>query len=202
MYEKALTAMKRNIFFRPMTKDQKEILLAGNLENHGGKPLDMLETKPMMQHLSCFAGGMVGIAARIFDNADELDTARKLMEGCLWVYEASDQGILPEMIETIRCDDPVDCPWDEKKWIDAMSLAHHIEGKDAVNRKQIEIGLPAGVVYAKDKRYILRYVSTRSVFSCQYLCRPGQRLLNPYSSCIVLQAIAHFKTAHGTCSTI
>jgi mannosyl-oligosaccharide alpha-1,2-mannosidase len=159
MYGKALTAMKRNIFYRPMTKDQKDILFSGNVDSDGKTPLDQLKTQPEAQHLGCFAGGMVGIAAKMFNNEDDLVTAKRLMEGCLWMYESADQGVHPEIIESIPCEDPISCPWDEQKWIGAMSLAYEIEGKPAVEQKQKEVGLPPGIVKAKDKRYILRYNS-------------------------------------------
>jgi mannosyl-oligosaccharide alpha-1,2-mannosidase len=157
MYEKALTAMKRNIFFRPMTKEGIDILFAGNVDSDGATPLDQLKTNPEAQHLGCFSGGMVGIAARIFGNEAEMATARRLMEGCLWVYEASTQGILPEIIQTLKCDNPKSCPWDEQKWIAAMDTLHGVEGKDAAEEKQKELGFPAGILQAKDARYILRY---------------------------------------------
>jgi len=54
------------------------------------------------QHLGCFAGGMVGIGARMFSHEEDMATARKLMEGCLWAYENARGGIMPEILELIR----------------------------------------------------------------------------------------------------
>jgi mannosyl-oligosaccharide alpha-1,2-mannosidase len=156
MYEKSLVAMKRNIFFRPMTRDSKDILFAGNVDSDGNTPLDELKTKAEAQHLGCFAGGMVAIAAKIFQKEEDMATARKLMEGCLWAYEATRGGVMPEIIETIPCDNPNICPWDEEKWLHAMNVTYQIMGKDVIERKQTDIGLPPGILRAKDKRYILR----------------------------------------------
>jgi mannosyl-oligosaccharide alpha-1,2-mannosidase len=158
MYEAALAAMKRHIFFRPMTKTHEDILFAGNAENGENKLLDQIKIKPEVQHLGCFAGGMVALGAKIFNREEDLATAKRLVNGCLWVYEQSTQGILPEIVEAIPCDDPEDCPWDEDKWIKAMSAEHGIEATAAAaEEKQREIGLPHGILKAKDKRYLLRY---------------------------------------------
>jgi mannosyl-oligosaccharide alpha-1,2-mannosidase len=156
MYEKALIAMKRNIFFRPMVKNNSDLLFAGNVDNFVGSPVDMLMTVGEAQHLGCFAGGMVGIGARMFSREEDMATARKLMEGCLWAYENARGGIMPEILELIPCEDKDVCPFDEGKWIAEMNKTHHTADKESAEEKQKEIGLPHGVVRARDKRYILR----------------------------------------------
>jgi len=35
--------MKRNIFFRPMVKNNADLLFAGNVDNFVGSPVDMLQ---------------------------------------------------------------------------------------------------------------------------------------------------------------
>ena len=50
-----------------------------------------------MQHLVCFAGGMVGIGAKSFEHREDLDTARKLVDGSIWAYESMENGLITEI---------------------------------------------------------------------------------------------------------
>jgi mannosyl-oligosaccharide alpha-1,2-mannosidase len=156
LYEKALATMKQNIFYRPMTVDGKDILLAGHVDSDGSTPVEKLTPRPEAQHLGCFAGGMVGLAAKIFQIEEDMKTAMRLVEGCLWGYEAMRQGILPEIIETLPCDHANICSWNESRWLVAMEAAHGVNGKKAATAKLRELGLPPGITSIKDKRYILR----------------------------------------------
>ncbi len=154
MYEYSLIAMKRNIFYRPMTPDGEDIRLAGNVNSDGHTLLTELKLDSRMEHLSCFAGGMVGIAARIFENDDDLALAKKLVEGCLWAYEVMPNGIMPEIIHTVACADKRHCPWNEKKWYDEVDKSY--EGSESVESKIHEHRLGPGVTKVDDPRYILR----------------------------------------------
>jgi mannosyl-oligosaccharide alpha-1,2-mannosidase len=160
MYENALAAMKRNIFYRPMTRDGKDVLFAGNVDSDGETNLNKLKPKPEAQHVGCFAGGMVSIAAKIFENEEDLKVGKKLVEGCLWGYEGMAQGIMPEIITTLPCHDTA-CEWDEDKWVQAMNDMHGTVDLDSAEAKRNMLGLPYGIMRADDSRYILRSVSTQ-----------------------------------------
>lgn len=155
MYEDALAAMKRNIFYRPMSKDGKDILFAGNVDSDGKTDLKDLKPKPEAQHLGCFAGGMVSIAAKIFENEQDLQVGKKLVEGCLWGYEGMEQGIMPEIIQTLPCEDAA-CKWDEDKWVTTMNDIHGTVDLESAEIKRKSLGLPYGIMKAEDARYILR----------------------------------------------
>jgi mannosyl-oligosaccharide alpha-1,2-mannosidase len=60
-----------------------------------------------VQHLGCFAGGMVAIGSKIFNKKQDMATAWKMVEGCLWGYENSPNGIMPEIMSLIPCHDRV-----------------------------------------------------------------------------------------------
>jgi mannosyl-oligosaccharide alpha-1,2-mannosidase len=154
LYTKALAAMKRNIFFRPMVQDA-DILFAGSTVSDGKTPVDQLHTNPEAQHLGCFAGGMVGIGAKLFPEHSESDmsTAKKLVEGCLWAYENMPQGVMAEKFELLPCADDK-CQWDEDKWVSTVKDMH--SGDESVQKKIKANGLVRGVTKVSDKRYILR----------------------------------------------
>jgi mannosyl-oligosaccharide alpha-1,2-mannosidase len=205
MYEKAIEAMKKFIFFRPMNEKGLDILFAGSI--------DALETpesewviKAEGQHLGCFAGGMVGIGAKMFNREADMAISRKLTEGCLWGYEGATQGLFPEVTMMIPCADRDFCPWDEKIWLDAMKQTHGLEDKAAAEDKQRSLGLPKGMLQAKDTRYILRPEAIESVFILYRLTgekKLQDRAWNMFKTIIAhtLTPIAHAALDDCTAST-
>jgi mannosyl-oligosaccharide alpha-1,2-mannosidase len=164
MYEYALIAIKRNIFYRPMTLHGEDIRLSGNVDSHGNVHVSNLETDAQAQHLGCFAGGMVAIGAKIFENDHELDLARKLVEGCLWAYEVMPTGIMPEIMHVVACKNTTDCSWDKEKW--HLEVTELNEGTEDAETKIKTHRLPPGVSKVDDGRYILRSLnSLKSIFA-------------------------------------
>jgi mannosyl-oligosaccharide alpha-1,2-mannosidase len=109
-YETAIEVAKKHLFFRPMNKEGADILISGNVRANSETDITL---DAQGQHLSCFAGGMMGIASKIFNRPDDLPIARKLVYGCIWAYNAMPSGIMPETFHTIVCGDATNCPWDE-----------------------------------------------------------------------------------------
>jgi mannosyl-oligosaccharide alpha-1,2-mannosidase len=99
---------------------------------------------------------MVGIAAKVFENDDDLALAVKLVEGCLWAYEVMPLGIMPEILHTVPCENENHCPWDQQEWHDKVNEAHG--GSEDVETKIREKHLQPGVTKVDDARYILRFV--------------------------------------------
>ncbi|MCJ1438300.1 phosphatidylinositol-3,5-bisphosphate 5-phosphatase [Xylographa pallens] len=109
MYEAAIVTAKQHNLFQPLNKDNLDILVSGLVKVYEGKA----ELVPEGQHLVCFAGGMIGIASQIF-GLDDLSTARKLVDGCIWAYESMPAKIMPETFRLIPCKG--DCLWSEAEW--------------------------------------------------------------------------------------
>ena len=126
MYEDAMDAVKKKLMFRPMTKDGRDILSVGTFSmasNHViiGTPTARKTTMVYEgTHLTCFAGGMFAIGAKIFDIPSDLEIAKKLTDGCIWAYESTTTGIMPEIFELVPCESMTDCAWNETKWWEAM----------------------------------------------------------------------------------
>ncbi|KAH8819453.1 putative endoplasmic reticulum mannosyl-oligosaccharide 1,2-alpha-mannosidase [Xylogone sp. PMI_703] len=161
LYDLAMLPIRRNIFYRPMTQNGEDIRFAGQVFSNGQTPVDNLKTDAQAQHLGCFAGGMVAIAAKIFENGD-LELAKKLVNGCLWAYETMPLGIMPEIMHTVRCEDELNCPWDEAAWHARVNEEN--EGTEDVSTKIAQHGLSPGVTKVDDTRYILRPEAIESVF--------------------------------------
>ena len=85
MYEKAIARAKESLFFRPLNKENLDILLSGTA--HVGDNGIELDTRG--QHLTRFVGGMVATAARVFEAPENLPIARQLVDGCIWVMVIS-----------------------------------------------------------------------------------------------------------------
>ncbi|KAI9815430.1 MAG: hypothetical protein M1827_002563 [Pycnora praestabilis] len=168
LYESTIGVVKKNVFYKPMTKDNNDILLSGNARINA---LNNMELEPQGQHLACFAGGMVGMASKIFDRPEELPIARQLLDGCLWAYDSMASGIMPETFHTVPCPDPDFCVWDEKQWysgvlsrMKAMDPATTLTNDELIAQSIEEQSLQPGFTDIPDRRYILRPEAIESIF--------------------------------------
>ena len=161
MYEKFLSAAKKHLFFRPMTADNRDVLVSGTarIMVSGEEKLD-----PEGQHLTCFIGGLVGISSRIFKLPEDLQVAKKLVDGCIWAYETCPNGIMPELFRSWPCPDSNECLWDENEWYKGI-IQHGASVDSSVapgNDKQLaemligRMNLPKGFTDVRDTSYLLR----------------------------------------------
>lgn len=167
LYLNAIEPIKKHIFFRPMTPENANILISGSVYIDGtGK----VELQPGGQHLSCFTGGMVGIGAKIFNRPEELPIARKLVDGCIWAYNATATGIMPEVFKLVPCDDRNNCQWNQDKWYAAIvgrPDGHHnltLQEKTEAQNQIETYKFPPGFYDIQDRSYKLRPEAIESVF--------------------------------------
>jgi hypothetical protein len=146
---------------------------------------------------------MVGIGAKIFNRTDDLDVARKLVNGCIWAYDSMPTGIMPETFTAVSCNGVEDCTWRVEKWNEAVKNAGFGEYARQLDAADIikEEGLAPGFARITDRRFLLRYVPgpcppTRSLANNPLAPRP----LNPYSSCTASPATRRYKMPHGASS--
>jgi mannosyl-oligosaccharide alpha-1,2-mannosidase len=161
MYEEAMNTAIKETVFRPMVPDNADILLSGNTrsENRGESQL-----QSQGQHLVCYAGGMLALGGRLLKNETQVELGRKLTDGCIWTYEATPLGIMPEVFDMLPCRIGSECPWDEAKWkVSVLEKAGQDSGADASEVIKHE-RLPPGFTSISDRRYILRPEAIESVF--------------------------------------
>ena len=173
MYDYAMDNAKQYLFFRPRTISGADILIPGKRHVLQGTT-GVLD--PEGQHLSCFAGGMLGIGSKIFSQPDDLGTARKLVEGCLWAYHSMPTGIMPEIFHMTPCPDPDVCPWVEEP--------HSEDPIDFPEFFDIE-----------DKRYTLRPEAIESLFVLYRIT--GDETLREEAWKIFEAIEEHTKTKYG-----
>lgn len=120
MYELAADAMIETLLFRPMLPDESRNILGAGLyralEREGSTEKHSSRLLAEGTHLTCFAGGMFAIGSKIFQRQNDLDRAKKLTDGCIWAYESTTTGLMPETFVMVPCADTRDCPWNETLW--------------------------------------------------------------------------------------
>jgi mannosyl-oligosaccharide alpha-1,2-mannosidase len=162
MYERVIETANKHLFFRPMVQDNAQILLSGTAKFRASVGDIKLDAEG--QHLTCFAGGMVAIAAKIFERPQDLKLGKQLVDGCVWAYNSTATGIMPELFRMVPCEDREHCPWNESAWYFGVnahqpSLDSSIAPKNPEDRaKQLiqQERLPPGFTDIRDRRYILR----------------------------------------------
>lgn len=123
MYLDSANTFIEKLLYKPMTIDERDILMTGELKitPNYSQPIEdreYIETfKPEAAHLACFAGGMIAMGGVLFDKPEHVEIGSKLTDGCVWAYNVTSTGIMPEGAELMMCDDTWgDCPWNETAW--------------------------------------------------------------------------------------
>lgn len=137
----ALDTATEHLLYRPMTPEEEDILMAGNVVETAGSE----ELTAEMQHLTCFVGGTYALAGKLLERKDFVDIGSRLTKGCIWAYDSFPTNIMPEISQLKPCASiHGKCPWAE---FDTR-----------------ERHLPPGFVRARDPRYMLRPEAIESVF--------------------------------------
>jgi len=121
LYEQSIDAATEKLLYRPMTPNNDDILFSGEWRAYtepDGTPNGTLHHEA--QHLACFVGGMYGLGAKLFNRPNDLELAIKLTEGCVWAYNSTPTGIMPEGSELMPCEDRDNCEYDEAKYWEAL----------------------------------------------------------------------------------
>ena len=158
MYENFVEVAKKHLFFRPMTIGEKDVLISGSVNKFpDGEP----RLSPDLQHLTCFTGGMLAIAGKIFNRPDDFEDGRRLADGCVWAYKNTITGIMPETFTAVPCPNRTSCPWDEKAWYAAIDPK---ADEETIRNRINLLQLSPGFAHIQDKRYLLRPEAIESVF--------------------------------------
>ncbi|CAK7212371.1 hypothetical protein SEUCBS140593_001481 [Sporothrix eucalyptigena] len=185
MYEKWLPVAKKHLFRRVINAWNLKLLLPGEAKVSDDPVTGRtVTTTGRGEHLGCFAGGMVGLAARAFGGPEaneNLDLAAQLTDGCVWSYNVTATGIGPEKFFFASCGGPSElqtglrCSYSEEKWRAALKEHWKVqslgEGGDvnakadeAVERVMSEGRLAPGMLDIDNPHYLLRPEAIESVF--------------------------------------
>ena len=121
MYDLASDAMTKHLLFRPMVPGEEDILVLGTASTTAYPDISgNMQLTPEQQHLLCFAGGMYAVGAKIFNREADLDIAAKLTDGCVWAYNATTTGIMPEAFLMMPCESKNQCKWNQTRWYEEL----------------------------------------------------------------------------------
>jgi mannosyl-oligosaccharide alpha-1,2-mannosidase len=163
LYEGFIEVAKKHLLFKNYNEKNLDILVSGDVRVlNGGEP----HLIPRGQHLTCFTGGMVGLASKIFNRPQDLQTAEQLTQGCIWAYDAAPNHIAPELFTVIPCPTSGSCPWSDEPWHAALKSAYGPPSRTTPSIEKIieERRVWKGIVGVDDRRYILRPEAIESVF--------------------------------------
>lgn len=147
MYIKTIKAIRKWMVYRPMVPANRDILFTGSLSDRGGVDEPNFVLTAEVEHLTCFIGGMVGMAAKIFDIEGDMELAKKLTDGCVWSYNSTPSGIMPEGGNVFACESIENCAWNETAYHRALDpsadsraqdLEQYITNKKAVEEEERE----------------------------------------------------------------
>lgn len=140
-----------NMFFRPMLPDNRDILLAGNLDFDAR---DVPNLDPESEHLACFLGGTYALGGKLLDKKEYVDVGAKLALGCAYAYAAMPTGMMPERFNMVKCESRAGCAWNATRFAEERDKKK-FQAKDSD---------PPGFTTTKDPRYILRPEAIESIF--------------------------------------
>jgi mannosyl-oligosaccharide alpha-1,2-mannosidase len=113
MYTKVSAATRKHLVFQPMVKDGRDIRFTAATSVTPGKGTDIKDLEYEGTHLTCFVGGMFALGAKAFGIEGDLELAAKLTDGCVWAYEVTQTGIMPERFRLLPCQKGSACEWDQ-----------------------------------------------------------------------------------------
>lgn len=119
LHENTVEAVKRHLLFRPLAKDDPDILFSAKLKvspDKNTQPSQKIQREFEVTHLTCFLGGMFAMGGKIFDSAEDLEVGRRLTDGCVWAYSSMPSGIMAEYAQIAPCQDPQSCTWNQTEW--------------------------------------------------------------------------------------
>ncbi|KAI0149110.1 glycosyl hydrolase family 47-domain-containing protein [Pestalotiopsis sp. NC0098] len=115
MHLKVADAVKKWLLYRPMVPDNRDILFSAKVTTNPNSQKDPI-SEFEVTHLTCFLGGMFGMAGKVFEEPVDVEIAKKLTDGCVWAYETTASGIMPEGGTVVPCAEASDCKWNETLW--------------------------------------------------------------------------------------
>lgn len=119
LYLNTMEPVRKHMLFRPMVPRNLDILFSGSVRTDG-KPETKVELTAETEHLTCFIGGMVGMASKIFDIKGDLEIAKKLTDGCVWAYGSMPSDIMAESAVLMPCESMEKCTWNETAYYEYL----------------------------------------------------------------------------------
>jgi hypothetical protein len=182
MYIQALEIAKRRLFFAPMTNTNKDFVFTTLLRlDYPAMSQWPARRQQSIWQRDCSLGGILATGSRLFNRTEDLDVARRMIDGCLWAYKSTRSGLMAPWMEVASCGPGMKkCEWDESVWRDAVlpsprekwnrTSSWQTDPDVFIDTKIEEEGLGKGVSDLWNPYYYLRLVLSFLSIP-QHLCR-------------------------------
>lgn len=100
LYTKMVESATKYNIFRPLAEGDPDILLSGNINKY--EP-NFYQQDNDVSHLGCYIGGMFALGGKVFNRPHDVEQAAKLTQGCVWAYNSTRSGVMPESFRVRRC---------------------------------------------------------------------------------------------------
>ncbi|KAI5466855.1 glycosyl hydrolase family 47-domain-containing protein [Mariannaea sp. PMI_226] len=120
----AISAINKHLLYRPMIKHNGDwdILFTGKISTYIPE-VPSFPTSYEIAHLACFIGGMYGLGGKIFNRPDDVEVAKQLTDGCVWAYQSTTTGIMPEAAQVAPCPTLEKCKFNQTLWYELLDPA-------------------------------------------------------------------------------
>ncbi|KAG6056928.1 hypothetical protein E4U17_001850 [Claviceps sp. LM77 group G4] len=119
LYEDTVDGINKHLLFRPMIPDDWDIIFPARVgiktDTNVVSSIDYEVT-----HLTCFIGGMYALGGKLFGRQKDIEYAAKLTNGCVWAYQSTASGIMPEFGYLVPCPTFKQCSFNETLWRQAL----------------------------------------------------------------------------------
>ncbi|KAM0460699.1 hypothetical protein ACHAO4_001489 [Trichoderma viride] len=119
LYEDTIEATNEWLLYRPMVDGDWDILFPAKVSTNGNPSQDLSATFEVT-HLTCFIGGMYGLGGKIFGREKDLEIAKQLTDGCVWAYQSTVSGIMPEGSQVLPCPTLEKCEFNQTLWYEKL----------------------------------------------------------------------------------
>lgn len=119
LYEDTIEATNEWLLYRPMVDGDWDILFPAKVSTNGNPSNDLSATFEVT-HLTCFIGGMYGLGGKIFGREKDLEIAKQLTDGCVWAYQSTVSGIMPEGFQVLPCPTLEKCEFNQTLWYETL----------------------------------------------------------------------------------
>ncbi|KAK5125249.1 hypothetical protein LTR85_000925 [Meristemomyces frigidus] len=152
MYSTAVDAIVENVLFRPMVPDEADILMAGKVHTFLGQRPGL---ELSVEHLGCFAGGMLALGGRLLENDAHIDSTRDLAR------RLHDGAVRQRDLVRVKRDT---LARGHQKHNITLPNSPGVVGNINGNAVSDELKLPVGMTSVTNKHYILRPEAIESIF--------------------------------------
>lgn len=91
IYEESVDTAKQLLYTDITVVPERDLFAIGKWESN--------RLIPEIEHLTCFAGAMLGLGSKLLDRPDDLVDAEKITQSCYWLSAATTTGLQPERVE-------------------------------------------------------------------------------------------------------